>query len=171
MLLRINRVRINRYFYTWNDRIPAKISKKLWIKWNFELTVFELTVPDLYKLLNMCITARKRSLGQGNIFSSVCQEGGVCLSVCWDTTPPPPADRRPRSRHPPGADTLPAQWRLGDTINKRAVCILLECNLVSNNIEFYWGPVRRGKIIHCCAIKFEAGEKNRMTYESFVQMW
>ena len=26
----------------------AKISKKLQIKWKFELTVFELTVPDLY---------------------------------------------------------------------------------------------------------------------------
>ena len=26
----------------------AKISKKLRIKWNFELTVFELTVLDLY---------------------------------------------------------------------------------------------------------------------------
>ena len=26
----------------------AKISKRLRIKWNFELTVFELTVPDLY---------------------------------------------------------------------------------------------------------------------------
>ena len=26
----------------------AKISKKLQIKWNFELTVFELSVPDLY---------------------------------------------------------------------------------------------------------------------------
>ena len=25
-----------------------KFSKKLRIKWNFELTVFELTVPDLY---------------------------------------------------------------------------------------------------------------------------
>ena len=35
------------------------------------------------------VTARKRSLGQGNIFRSVCQEfcpqGGVCLSACWDT--------------------------------------------------------------------------------------
>ena len=31
-----------------NDRMLAKISKKLQIKWNFELTVFELTVPDLY---------------------------------------------------------------------------------------------------------------------------
>ena len=27
----------------------AKISQKLRIKWNFELTVFKLTVPDLYK--------------------------------------------------------------------------------------------------------------------------
>ena len=28
-------------------RNVAKISEKLQIKWNFELTVFELTVPDL----------------------------------------------------------------------------------------------------------------------------
>ena len=39
----INRVWINRTFLTWNDRNLAKISKKLPIKWNFELTV-----PDLY---------------------------------------------------------------------------------------------------------------------------
>ena len=63
-------------------------------------------------------TARKRSLGQGNIFIGVCQKfcsrgGGVCLSACWDT-PPLGADT-PRSRHvpplnrpPPGADTLPS---------------------------------------------------------------
>ena len=30
------------------DRNLAKNWKKLRIKWNFELTVFELTVPDLY---------------------------------------------------------------------------------------------------------------------------
>ena len=30
------------------DRNLAKISQKLRIKWNFELTVFESTVPDLY---------------------------------------------------------------------------------------------------------------------------
>ena len=77
------------------------------------------------------ITARKRSLGQGNIFSSVCQEfyprGGVCLSACWDTTParqtlphlarrpplpgkadphPTPGKADPPARRPPGkADT------------------------------------------------------------------
>ena len=41
-------------------------------------------------------------LGQGNVFTGICDfvhRGGVCLSACWDTTPPP------QSRHPPGADT------------------------------------------------------------------
>ena len=32
----------------------AKISKKLQIKWNFELTVFKLTVPDLYITSKFC---------------------------------------------------------------------------------------------------------------------
>ena len=31
-----------------NARNLAKITHKLQIKWNFELTVFELTMPDLY---------------------------------------------------------------------------------------------------------------------------
>ena len=31
-----------------NYKNLAKISQKLRIKWNFELTVFELSVPDLY---------------------------------------------------------------------------------------------------------------------------
>ena len=128
-----------------------------------------------YVLLDFIFIARKRSLGQGNIFSSVCQEfcsQGVCLSTCWDTIPPrtrhPPSgadtlleQAPPRSRHllgpgtpPPGADTppgpgtpprsrppweqtLPAQCMLGDTVNKRAVCILLECNLVIIFIGFF----------------------------------
>ena len=37
---------------------------------------------------------------------SVCPQGGVYLSACWDTTPPPekepPESRPPWSRHPPG---------------------------------------------------------------------
>ena len=86
------------------------------------------------------VTARKRSLGQGNIFSSVCQEfcpQGGSASVhagipppCQGDPPykadPPPLARRP----PPASQTPPAQCMLGDTVNKRAVCILLECNLV-----------------------------------------
>ena len=48
------------------------------------------------------VTARKRSLGQGNIFTPVCHSvhRGVCLSACWDTTPP-------RSRHPPWSRSPP----------------------------------------------------------------
>ena len=55
-------------------------------------------------------------LGQGNIFTSVCQEfctqGGVCLSVCWDAPPeqtPPWEQTSPQTRHyhphppPPGS--------------------------------------------------------------------
>ena len=85
-------------------------------------------------------------LGQGNIFRSVCQEfcsqGGVCTIACWDTPPPgpeadPPQEQRQtppdqRQTPPPGADP-PAQCMLGDTGNKRAVRILLECILVSTN--------------------------------------
>ena len=96
------------------------------------------------------ITARKRSLGQGNIFSIVCQEfcsQGGSASVHAGIPPPPtrhipleqtpPPDQAPPgadtpSRHPPGpgtprADTPPAQCMLGDTVNKRTVCILNVC--------------------------------------------
>ena len=102
---------------------------------------------------------RKCSLGQGNIFIGVCQEfcsqGGVCLSACWETHPleetPPRADTPqeqtfpradtlpeqtpslgadPPEQTPPGSRHPPAQTMLGDTVNVRAVHILLECNLV-----------------------------------------
>ena len=52
------------------------------------------------------ITVRKRSLGQGNIFAPVCH-----------------------SVHRGGGGT--AQSVMGDTVNARAVRILLECNLAS----------------------------------------
>ena len=58
----------------------------------------------------------QRSCSQGNVFTRVCHSvhrGGVCLSACWDTTPPPQEQTNPpeadtpwkqtppRSRHPP----------------------------------------------------------------------
>ena len=71
----------------------------------------------VFVLFSFVFTARKRSLGQGNIFSSVCQEfctwGG--LSQCMlgyhippgaDLLPPeqtPPGTSPPGSRHPPCA--------------------------------------------------------------------
>ena len=35
------------------SRLVPKISQRLGIKWNFELTMFELTVPDLYIASNV----------------------------------------------------------------------------------------------------------------------
>ena len=78
-------------------------------------------------------TARKRSLGQGNIFRSVCQEfcpqGRVCLSACWDTIPlppgagtPPPGAGTPLSRHPPDQASPPsrAYWEIQSTSGRYA---------------------------------------------------
>ena len=53
MELWINSVQINHAFWTWNDWNLAKISKKLQIRWNFKLTVFKLTVPDMYMNLEL----------------------------------------------------------------------------------------------------------------------
>ena len=71
----------------------------------------------------------------GYVFTPVCHSvhrGGVCLSACWDTPLPnqthPPEQTLPGD-DPPGRHPL-AQCMLGDTGNKRAVCILLECILV-----------------------------------------
>ena len=45
----------------------------------------------------------------------------------------PPGTRHPHplTRHPHPRPGTPLQCMLGDTVNKLAVCILLECNLVS----------------------------------------
>ena len=124
--------------------------------------------------LVVIFTARKRSLGQGNVFTPVChsvQGGGVLpnppldadsqgwadpLPGCrptprvrqtpqmqtpsrlgrtpWMQTPlglgRPPDANPPRCRSPPRCRPHPH-----DTVNKRLVCILLECILV---ILFVW---------------------------------
>ena len=56
----------------------------------------------------------------------------------WDQTPP--WTRPSQTRHPPGTRPLPLrnQCILGDTVNKRAVCIVLECNLVFSAIDSAW---------------------------------
>ena len=51
--------------------------------------------------------------------------GGAEADTPLGADPPPPRSRPPRTRHPPQA-----QCMLGDTSNKRAVCILLEYNFV-----------------------------------------
>ena len=56
------------------------------------------------------ITARKRSLGQGNMFTGVClSTGGEYLTryTPQEQTLPPGPGTPPRSRHPPGPGTSP----------------------------------------------------------------
>ena len=68
---------------------------------------------------------RPKSLGQGNIFSSVSRirfTGGGSASVHAGIPPP--------EQTPHWEQASPVQCMLGDTVNKWAVCILLECNLV-----------------------------------------
>ena len=79
------------------------------------------------------------------IFSVACvknsvHKGGGSASVPAGIPHPPPDQAPPRpgtllDQVPPRVDTPqtrhpPAQCMLGDTVNKRVVCILLECNLV-----------------------------------------
>ena len=67
------------------------------------------------------ITAHK----QGYVFTPVCHSG--CLPQCM-------LGYTPQEQTPPlGADTPSAQCMLGDTGNKRAVRILLECILVESS--------------------------------------
>ena len=83
-------------------------------------------------LVVVIFTARKRSLGQGNIFTQfviLFTGGGVCLSACLDTTTP--REQTPPRADPPWSRPPPAQSMLGDTVNARTVRILLECNLVA----------------------------------------
>ena len=96
------------------------------------------------------VTARKLSLGQGNIFSSVCQEfcpqggeGGVCLSPCWDTTHPlgpgTPRACTPSSR-PPGPDTLRTRHPLPQTrYPPRSAC--WEIRSTSGRYASYWNAI------------------------------
>ena len=100
-------------------------------------------------------TARKRSLGQANVFTPVCHSvyGGVCPTPLdadplpgLDRPPPPPdADPPGVGQTPPGCRPRPrvgktpldatpppgvGQTNPTDTVNKRAVRILLECILL-----------------------------------------
>ena len=73
---------------------------------------------------------------------SLCsQRGGACLSARWDTTPTPLGPCTPPNHAPhPLRDHAPspAQSMLGDTVNARAVRILLECNFVMMAPHLPW---------------------------------
>ena len=93
---------------------------------------------SLNSLVNnsLCIGTSNRSLGQGNVFTSVCQsfcsQGYACMPpgtyapLGMHDSPPPvtQAPMPPGHARPPGMHTPPG------TVNAWAVHILLECILV-----------------------------------------
>ena len=77
------------------------------------------TGPDRYviKTLLKSLLPPATKLMQGYVFTGVCDpfhKGVVCLSACWDTTPPAPHTSpgagSPRSRHPPGSSACWEIW-------------------------------------------------------------
>ena len=73
-------------------------------------------------LASNVITACKRSLGQGYIFTGICHSvnRGVCLSACWDTPPcqgdtpareTPPCQGDPPAKNPPPSKETPPPRR------------------------------------------------------------
>ena len=59
----------------------AKYSQKLRIKWNFELTVFELTVPDLYNKIRdvlLCQILKNKIMF---ILLFICDRASIAQSV------------------------------------------------------------------------------------------
>ena len=86
---------------------PSVQSRRLW---------YDQILTYLFDLLPLAT-----KLGQGYVFAGVCDSvHGGSASVHAGMLGYPP----------PGAGTPPAQSMLGDTVNARAVRILLECNLV-----------------------------------------
>ena len=85
--------------------------------------------PILIDSLRSALLPPAMKLGQGNIFTSVCQEFCPQRGVSGQTPPweqtPPRSRHFPLGRHPPLEQCI-----LGDMGNKRAVRILLECILV-----------------------------------------
>ena len=80
-------------------------------------------------LLVFLITARKRSLGQGNVFTGVCYS--FCLHRGWVCTKRGSASKGSASGgSASGGVGWTPHWILPDRVNQRAVHILLKCILV-----------------------------------------
>ena len=80
----------------------------------FSLTLARWPMASSFYQWRVIFTARKRSLGQGNIFSSVCQEFCSRGGGTWAGTPPgqvhPPGRYTPQAGTPPWAGTPPGRY-------------------------------------------------------------
>ena len=110
----------------------------------FSLFFYLKLIWDTHTLQCAIVTVRNEVAKVMFLQACVCPHGGgVCLSACWDTTPPlgsrqpPPWSRHPtpRSRHPPPGSRQPPLGADPPSERRpplRTVRILLECILVEN---------------------------------------
>ena len=98
-------------------------------------------------LLVLTLLPAATKLGQGNVFTAVCDSvnRGEADTSPRSRHPPEEADTPPKGRHPPKKQTTPKkQAPPRDTVNERPVRILLECilvdfaitNFIKNGISF-----------------------------------
>ena len=107
------------------------------VPFNFRTTKFSFVITFTFNVrLANIITARKQSLRRLCFYTCL----SVILFTGWDAHPCP-QNKRQAPPHPqdqrqapprPEAGTPPEQCMLGDTENKPAVRILLECILVTS---------------------------------------
>ena len=148
-----NAMKCRRCLCATNTHVRRSITncKLLTHLWSFSSEEDSKTNKYHFRIRNILLPAATK-LGQGNIFTSVCQEfctqgGSASASVHAGMQPPkqtPPWSRTPRTRHPPpeqtppGPDTHPPPYhgsRHQHTVNERPVSILPECILVNANFN------------------------------------
>ena len=129
------------------------------------LNVFLLLFVHIFTTTNYTdthfITARKRSLGQGNIFTPVCHSvHRAGLSQCMLGYHHPP----PRTRHPPGAD--PPGTRHPPPEQSRACW---EIRSTSGRYASYWNAILF-KVHSIVTIAFDVDAAD-LGLKSFFKLW
>ena len=89
------------------------------------------TQTERYNVSSVIFTACKQSLGQGNVFTPICDSVHGGVSAPLHAGIHTPLGRHPLGRHPQGDTPYPLRI-LKDMVNKQMVHILLEYILVYN---------------------------------------
>ena len=107
--------------YTIHNEVSHSLITKKFMSFTIVLKYIRYTPQSLAKHCLRFFYKPQRSCGQGYVFTCVCDSvhrRGVCLSACWDTTPPeqtpPPPEQTPpgsRHHHPQGRHPHPPRSR------------------------------------------------------------
>ena len=114
----------------------------------------------IYYIVHMVYLLAATKLGQGNVFTGICDSvhRGGCLPQCMLGYQPPPRSRPPTTRPPPpGAEPPPPGSRLWHTVNERLVRNQLECILVGWHFANF--PKTLSKLFDCRKLEWSLWTK------------